>query len=186
VRNITVVDTTVERMRGCFQLLCVGDVTLENVTVLEAGDFSYDLSAGDRGRVVMRNCRGDVAYNPLFNLTRGETPREAFYEVTILSPAPGVQPTPRSGLGTLCGDRCTFLLHDGTTRPLPPEAGRVHCGGRKGLSRSTVTNHTGATLILDANVRDCAITSVGPVEDHGQGNRVVRVAPRADPDAESR
>ena len=41
-KNITVVDTTVERMRGCFQLLCEGDVTLENVTVLEAGDFSFD------------------------------------------------------------------------------------------------------------------------------------------------
>jgi hypothetical protein len=46
-KNITAVDTTVERLRGCFQLLCDGDVTLENVTVLEAGDFGYDLSSGD-------------------------------------------------------------------------------------------------------------------------------------------
>ncbi|MHC4742954.1 MAG: hypothetical protein ACYS8Z_13645, partial [Planctomycetota bacterium] len=36
-KNIAVIDTTVERLRGCFQLLCDGDVTLQNVTVLEAG-----------------------------------------------------------------------------------------------------------------------------------------------------
>jgi len=36
-QNVTVVDTTVKRMRGCFQLLCIGDVTLENVTVLAFG-----------------------------------------------------------------------------------------------------------------------------------------------------
>ncbi|MHC4284414.1 MAG: hypothetical protein ACYSWZ_15790 [Planctomycetota bacterium] len=95
-KNITVIDTTVERLRGCFQLLCVGDVTLENVTVLEAGDFSYDLSSGNKGKVVMKNCRGDIAYNPLFNLTRGAVPKDAFYEVTILSPAEGVRPTARS------------------------------------------------------------------------------------------
>jgi hypothetical protein len=177
VKNVTVVGTTVERMRGCFQLLCVGDVTLERVTVRECGDFGFDLSAGDRGKVVMKDCRADVAYNPVFNLTRGDIPEGAFYEVTILSPAAGVRPTPRSGLGVLCGDRCTFILRDGTTRPLPPAANRLRCGGRKGLTRSTVTNHTTAELILERNVRDCVIRSVGPVKDGGERNRVERMRP---------
>ena len=177
VRDLTVVDTTVERMRGCFQLLCVGDVTLENVTVREAGDFGFDLSAGGGGKVVMKGCRADVAYSPVFNLTRGEIPKEAFYEVTILSPAPGVQPTARTGLGTICGERCTFVLHDGTTRPLPREANRLVCGGRPGLTGSTVTNYTTATLVLERNVRDCRIRSVGPVEDGGERNDVVRIGP---------
>ncbi len=177
VKDITVVDTTVERMRGCFQLLCVGDVTLEKVTVLEAGDFSYDLSAGDRGKVVMKDCRGDVAYSPLFNLTRGPVPKDAFYEVTVLSPAPGVQPTERTSLGTICGERCTFVLHDGTTRPLPREANRLVCGGRQGLTGSTVTNYTTATLVLERNVRGCRIRSVGPVEDGWERNDVVRIEP---------
>ncbi len=73
VRNITVVDTTLMRARGCFQLLGPGNYTLDNVTVREAGDFSYDVSAGSQGKVVMKNCKADMAYNPVFNLTRGET-----------------------------------------------------------------------------------------------------------------
>ena len=177
VKNITVIDTTVERLRGCFQLLCVGDVTLENVTVLEAGDFSYDLSSGDRGKVVMRNCRGDIAYHPLFNLTRGPVPKDAFYEVTILSPAEGVQPTVRTSLGTLCGDRSTFIFHDGTTRPLPSEVNYVNCGGKKGLTHSTVTNYTTAKVVLNERVRYCTIRSVGPVEDHGTQNTIVKIGP---------
>jgi hypothetical protein len=176
-RNITVVDTTVERLRGCFQLLCDGDVTLENVTVLETGDFSYDLSSGDRGKVVMKNCRGDIAYNPLFNLTRGPVPRHAFYEVTILSPAEGIQPTARTSLGVICGDHCTFIFHDGTTRPLPEQVNRLECGGRKGLTNSTVTNHTTARLILNERVRKCVIRSVGPVDDGGEQNTIIKLEP---------
>jgi len=175
VKNVTVVDTTVERMRGCFQLLCMGDITLENVTVREAGDFSFDLSAGDRGKVVMKNCRSDVAYNPVFNLTRGPVPQDAFYEVTILSPAEGVEPTVRTSLGKLCGQRCKFIFHDGTTRPLPDAANHLHCGGKKGLVDSTVINHTSATLILNERVRGCTIESVGPVEDHGRDNTIRRI-----------
>jgi hypothetical protein len=174
-KNITVLDTTVERQRGCFQLLCDGDVTLENVTVREAGDFSFDLSSGEKGKVVMKNCRSDVAYNPVFNLTRGPLPKDAFYEVTILSPAEGIRPTPRTSLGSICGDRCTFILRDGTTRPLPPSVNRLECGGKKALIHSTVENHTTAKMILNKNVRHCRIQSVGPVEDHGQDNIVVRI-----------
>jgi len=182
-RNIMVIDTTVERLRGCFQLLCVGDVTLENVTVLEAGDFSYDVNSGDKGKVVMKNCRGDIAYSPLFNLTRGPVPRNAFYEVTILSPAEGVQPTSRTSLGTICGDHCTFIFHDGTTRPLPRQVNRLDCGGKKGLTNSTVTNHTMATLILNERVRKCVVRSVGPVEDHGEQNTVIRIEPETAADS---
>jgi hypothetical protein len=176
-KNITVIDTTVERLRGCFQLLCVGDVTLRNVTVREAGDFSYDVSSGDKGKVVMENCRSDLAYNPVFNLTRGEVPKNAFYEVTILSPAEGVKPTPRTSLGKICGDHCTFIIRDGTTRPIPPKANRLLCGGRKGLTNSTVTNYTAAKLILNKRVRHCTIKSVGPVEDHGKHNTVIPIEP---------
>jgi len=177
-KNITVIDTTVERLRGCFQLLCVGDVTLERVTVLEAGDFSYDVSSGDKGKVVMKNCRGDIAYNPLFNLTRGAVPKDGFYEVTILSPAEGVQPTARTSLGAICGENCTFILHDGTTRALAKEVNVLSCGGKKGLKDSAVTNYTTAKLILNERVRNCTIKSVGPVEDGGSGNTVIRIQPK--------
>ena len=179
VKNITVIDTTVERLRGCIQLLCIGDVMLENVTVLEAGDFSYDLSSGDMGKVVMKNCRGDIAYNPLFNLTRGPVPKDAFYEVTILSPAKGVKPTPRTSLGTICGDNCTFIFHDGTTRPLPDKVDVLNCGGRKGLKDSTVTNYTTARLILNGRVRNCVIKSVGPVQDNGRNNTIIKIEPES-------
>jgi hypothetical protein len=176
-KNITVIDTTVERMRGCFQLLCDGDVTLENVTVLEAGDFSFDLSSGDMGKVTMKNCRGDIAYHPLLNLTRGEVPQNAFYEVRVLSPAEGVRPTTQSSLGTICGDRCTFIFHDGTTCPLPEEANRLQCGGKRGLTNSTVTNYTAAQLMLSERLRNCVINSVGPVEDRGRENSIIKIMP---------
>ena len=154
----------------------MGDVILENVTVLEAGDFSFDLSAGGAGRVSMKNCRADIAYNPLFNLTRGEIPEDALFDVTILNATEEVEPTARSGLGTICGRRCTFILRDGTTRPLPEESNRLLCGGKKGLEHSTVINYTGAKLVLNERVRHCEIKSRGPVEDHGRDNIISRIA----------
>mgnify|MGYP006281346749 CR=1 FL=1 len=175
VKNITVVDTTVERLRGCFQLLCNGDVTLENVTVREAGNFSYDVSSGGEGRVVMKNCRSDLAYSPVFNLTRGKLPVGDFYEVTILSPREGVKKTDRTSLGRICGENCTFIFHDGTTGPLPDDVNRLLCGSEEGLRNSTVTNYTEARLILNERVRNCTVKSVGPVEDRGDHNTVVRI-----------
>ncbi len=173
VKNITVRNTTIRRMRGCFQLLCEGDVTLENVTVLEAGDFAYDLSAGDQGRILMKNCRVDVAYNPVFNLTRGPLPKNAHYEVTFLSPPLGAKATPRTSLGMICGDECSFIFHEDLERPLPDTIYWLDCGGKKGLTHSTITNHSNARLILNERVRHCIIRSRGPVEDHGVGNKVM-------------
>ena len=42
---------------------------------------------------------------------------------------------------------------------------------------STVVNYTAARLILDERVRNCVIKSVGPVEDDGEGNTVIRIKP---------
>jgi hypothetical protein len=176
VRNVTVIDTTVERFRGCFQLLCPeGDIILENVTVREAGDFYYDLSVGDEGSVVMKNCFADLSYNPIFNLTRGELPYKAEFELTVLDPPEGFQPTPRSSLGIICGDRSTFIFHDGTTKPLPEEINVLTCGGRKPLVDSTIENYTKAKLILESNVRNCKIKSIGPVDDRGSNNRITEL-----------
>lgn len=172
-KNITVVNTTIERMRGCLQIHSQTDITLDNVTVLEAGDFAFDLSAGGDGKVVMKNCRADLAYNPIFNLTRGALPKNSQYELTILSPAEGIAPTPRTSLGVICGDRCTFTIHDGALRPLPEKANQLTCGGAKPLTNSTVINETTAKLILKENVENCTIRSVGPVVDLGKNNTIV-------------
>ena len=176
VRNITVVDTTVMRLRGCFQLLGPGNYTLDNVTVREAGDFSYDLSAGEQGKVVMKNCKADMAYNPVFNLTRGDDPVDAFYELTLVSPEAGVIATPRTSLGTICGNGCTFILHDGTTTPYPVALNVLNCGGGKyPMVNSTLTNETPAKVVLNRNVSNCTIKSVGPVLDHGTNNTIVKI-----------
>ncbi|MDP4624051.1 MAG: hypothetical protein NWT08_02820 [Akkermansiaceae bacterium] len=172
VKNITVINTTVERMRGAIQLLCTGDVILENVTVREPGDFSFDVSAVEGSRIVMKNCRSDVAYNPVFNLTRGEIPKSASYEVTLLNAPEGTKHTVRSSLGRICGEDCTFIFRDGTTRPLDEKVNFLVCGGTQPLTDSTVENHTTAKLILEENVKNCVIRSAGPVEDKGSGNRV--------------
>lgn len=174
VRNITVINTTIERMRGAVQLLCGGDVTLKNVTVREAGDFSFDVSVDEGGKVLLENCRSDLAYNPIFNLMRGELPRNARYEVAIMNPPKGSQPTPRTSLGIISGDNCEFILTDETTRPVPSEVNYLVCGGdRRELVNSLVENHTSAKLILKDNVRNCIIKSVGPVEGKGKNNEVV-------------
>lgn len=130
----------------------------------------------------MKNCRGDIVYSPFFNLTRGAVPKDAFYEVTILSPAEDVKPTARTSLGTICGDHCTFIFHDGTIRPLPREANRLNCGGRKGLRNSAVTNYTRAELILNEHVQNCLIKSVGPVEDNGRQNTIIKIEPETKAD----
>jgi hypothetical protein len=111
----------------------------------------------------------------LFNLTRGAVPKNAFYEVTILSPAESVEPTARTCLGTICGDNCTFIFRDGTTRPLPTKVNRLVCGGKKHLVNSTVTNYTHATVVLTERVRNCVIKSAGPVEDHGKQNSITQI-----------
>ncbi|MBK1829880.1 hypothetical protein JIN77_04030 [Verrucomicrobiaceae bacterium R5-34] len=175
VRNIKVINTTVERMRGAIQLLCTGDVELENVTVLEPGDFSFDVSAVKGSKIVMKNCRSDVAYNPVFNLTRGEIPKKATYELTLLSPPEGSEPTDRTSLGIICGQQCTFILKEDLKRPLPEKVNYLICGGRQELTSSTIENRTKAKLILEKNVTNCKITSIGPVEDRGENNRVIQI-----------
>lgn len=82
----------------------------------------------------------------------------------------------------ICGDRCTFIFHDGTIRPLPKEVNRLNCGGRKGLRNSAVTNYTRAELILNERVQNCVIKSVGPVEDHGRQNTIIKIEPETTAD----
>jgi hypothetical protein len=173
VKNITILDTTIERMRGCIQLHCEGNIIIKNVTVIEAGDFAFDASVGEEGKVLMENCKSDLAYNPVFNLTRGELTENATYDVTILSPAKGTPITPRSSLGIITGKDCKFILRDGTTRPLPDEVNFLNCGHpRRELTNSTIENYTTAKLILNDNVTNCHIRSIGPVEDNGRNNKI--------------
>lgn len=175
VENVIVEDTIIERMRGCVQLLCIGDVRMKNVTVREAGDFGFDVSAGRRGRVTLEDCHADLAYNPIFNLSRGDPPRRGTFEVTLHDPPEWAEPTERTGLGTLCGEKSRFTIHDGTTRPLPEGYDTLVCGANKPLTDSRVTNLTNARVILTKRVTNCVIRSVGPVEDRGKRNRVFRV-----------
>ncbi|MBW8040603.1 MAG: hypothetical protein FVQ85_11440 [Planctomycetes bacterium] len=53
----------------------------------------------------------------------------------------------------------------------------LSCGGKKGLKNSAVTNYTTAKLILNEHVRNCVIKSVGPVEDHGRQNTIIKIEP---------
>lgn len=174
VRNIKVVNTIVERFRGAVQLLCTGDVMLENVTVSEPGDFSFDVSAVPGSSIVMKNCRSEVACHPVLNLTRGDAPENASYELTLHN-AEGAGYTAKSGLGIICGKKSSFILREKLNRPLPEEVNVLECGGKHGLIDSTVENLTNARLVLGSNVRNCTIRSIGPVEDNGKGNKVVKL-----------
>ncbi len=62
-------------------------------------------------------------------------------------------------------------------RPPPAAGNLLECGGRHGLTNSTVKNYTSAKLVLSGSVRGCIIESVGPVEDGGQDNRVTKLDP---------
>lgn len=175
VKNITVVNTTVERMRGCFQLVCVGDVTLDNVIAREAGDFCFDVSSGSLGKVTMKNCSADLAYNPIFNLTRGAVPKNDFFEVTLVNADETIEPTSRTSWGNICGKDCAFVLRNGTTRPQSEESNYLICGKEKPLVNSTITNYTNAILVLTKRVSNCKIKSHGPVEDQGTNNVITSI-----------
>ncbi|MDP4878800.1 MAG: hypothetical protein NWR36_02850, partial [Opitutales bacterium] len=174
VQNVVVRNTTVERHRGNSALYGVGDMTLENVRMIEAGSKSFDVTSGDKGKITVKNCYSDVAYNPVFG-TGPEPAVGGFFEVTILSPADGVEFTPNSGLGNIAGIDCTFILHDGTTKPLPERINVLTCGGKQPLTNSTLINFTPARIILENNATGCTIHSVGPVEDKGQNNTVIQL-----------
>jgi len=174
VKNIKIINTTIERMRGAVQMLCTGDIILEKVTVLEPGDFSFDVSATEGHKIIMKDCRSDVAYNPVMNLTRGEIPKEGIYEITLLSPPADSAPTPRTSLGIICGIDCKFTFKEDLKRPLSEDVNYLICGGRKELVDSEIKNYTKAKLILEKNVKNCKITSIGPVEDNGQNNRIIK------------
>ena len=180
VKNVIIEDTIVERTRACYALYCVGKVRLENAVAREAGDFAFAITSTAPGKATMENCHADIAYNPVFNFTRGELPVRNNYEITIHDPPEDSSPTPRTGLGIICGDKCNFELLDATTRPLPQGFDRLVCGDKKRpLTNSKVTNRTTATMVLESSTRNCLVQSVGPVIDQGRGNRVVKIrAPR--------
>jgi len=182
-KNIQVINTTVERFRCGAQIHAEGHIVLRNVTVREAGYFGFDVSAGPSGRVTMQNCRADVAYSPLFNLTRGALPHNSVYEVTVLPPRPGVEVTEGTNLGRptdlgrLCGRNTTFIFHKGGEQPLPEKILRIRLGDGKPLVDSKVINNTPARIVLSNKVRNCTIKSLSPVEDHGQNNTIIQLDP---------
>ena len=127
----------------------------------------------------MKDCHADLAYNPVFNFTRGPLPTGNKYEITIHDPPSDSSPTPRTGLGEICGDKCRFEILDGTTQPLPEGFDRLMCGSQKRpLTNSKVINRTTATVVLDRSVENCTIHSAGPVIDQGQGNRIIKIRAR--------
>ena len=175
-RDITIIDTTIERMRGNIQIHAAGKVTLKNVTIREAGDFGLDVSAVDGGKVVVENCRIDTTYRPALYLKRGPVPKDASYDVTIIDHSKNRIKAEQGSLGLICGEDCTFILRDGTTRSLPEEANVLICGDkRRPLINSTVENHTTAKIILTRDVSNCRVESVGPVEDNGENNTIVEL-----------
>ena len=177
VKNVVVRNTTVERQRGNTAMNGVGDMTFENCTMIEAGSRSFDITSGDQGKVVVKNCFSDLAYNPVFG-TGPQEPVGAFYEVTILSPADHVKFTKNSSLGTISGIDSTYILHDGTTKKLPRKVNILTCGGGKQvLKDSTVLNYTPGAIILEGNTSGNTIRSIGPVKDNGKNNTVVRLRP---------
>ena len=50
-------------------------------------------------------------------------------------------------------------------------------GGRKPLKNSEVRNYTRAAIVLEKNVENCTIRSIGPVKDNGKNNTVIRLRP---------
>ena len=179
VQNLQIKDTTVERTRGCYALYGVGKVHLENATAREAGDFAFAVTSTLPGKATMKDCHADLAYNPVFNFTRGPLPTGNKYEITIHDPPDDSSATPRTGLGEICGDKCRFEILDATTKPLPEGFDRLMCGSKKRpLTNSKVINRTTATVALDPSVQNCTIHSAGPVIDQGQGNRIIKIRAR--------
>lgn len=179
VKNVFIKDTVVERFRACYALNGVGEIHLENATALEAGDYAFEVSSELTRKATMKNCHADLAYHPIFMFTRGPLPKRCKYEITIHDPPEGSSPTASTGLGIIAGESCEFILRDGATKPLPEGKDRLYCGHKgRPLTRSKVTNHTTATLVLNKNVQGCRILSYGPVIDNGRQNTVIKMRDR--------
>jgi len=174
VRNVWVENTEIKRFRGCVQLLCTGDVFLKNVTVREAGDFSFDVSSLPGFDVKMEQCASDYAYSPIFNLTRGETPQEASYELEILPLSPDVLPVARGSLGTLCGKGCRFKITAAEDAGDLSQMAPLECGNRDRMESCMLSNFTDVPVQLTKRATGCVVRSRGVVADEGNGNTVVR------------
>ena len=175
-KDITIINTTVERMRGNLQIFADGDIILKNVIVREAGDFGLDVSAFPPGKVTATGIRVDNTYRPAFYLRRGPIPENSNYEVTIMG-----HPTKRLkskyyDLGFICGKNCTFSLKKGPGKLLPKEANILQCGDEKRpLTDSSIINRTNAKIILSKYTENCKVESVGPVEDKGKNNTIIKL-----------
>jgi len=178
-RNLTVLDSTVKRMRTGVSIGWVsGDKYVENVTVLgtETGFW-----VGGDARVV--NSRGDTSVGPLFSEDVGRSNSELELtilddDITKIGDMPSVY---------LAGSRHDFTLKDGTTSANNSDIEILVGGtrnahrwqensGEEPLVRSAsdlnIRNETNFPMILGTNSANNDIESCGPVDDNGNNNDV--------------
>lgn len=175
-KDITIINTVVERMRGNLQIFADGDIIMKNVTVREAGDFGLDVSAFPPGKVIAENIRIDNTYRPAFNLRRGPVPENSSYDFTIMGHPSNRLKSKYPNLGLICGKKCNFTLRKGPGRTLPRDANVLICGEeRRPLINSTIKNLTYAKIMLSKHTENCTVESVGPVEDKGKNNTIIKI-----------
>jgi hypothetical protein len=182
VKDITVRDTTVERFRHCVTLNGPGDYVLDNVTVREAGNISFQ-TASKEGNVIIRNSRADVAYSPLVDLTtRTAMPKDDFYEFIVLSARDSraeeaftsTELEAPKCVGNIQGKNTTFLFRDGKERPLSDRFNFIRVG-KHGLRNSVLVNLTSAEVRLNEKASDSIVISAGPVTGKNGKNTVKTV-----------
>ncbi len=179
VRDILVKDTYIERFRSNVTLTGPGDYIIDSVTSREAGNIGFEV-ASRRGDVIVRNTRGDLAFDPLVDLTtRAGVTSNSFFELTVLSARdPEAEKTFTSKeleapkcVGSIQGEQTTFLFRDGTERELPDRFNYIQLENR-GLIDSVLINLTSAEVRLNEKATGSLILSGGPVTGRNGENTV--------------
>jgi hypothetical protein len=175
--NVTVINCTVNRMRGGVALeLASGKVEVRGCTVTESG---YPGAAyGVPSNAVVRDCRGDAAYAPLLHLGYShkhhadveldllEAKQYRGNDLLALINGSDHRVTIRSSGGAPGATGLTIVLGD-TVRGDQADVGKTYAKAVQ------LTNHTPQEVVLSKLCSGCTIRSAGPVADHGADNKII-------------
>ncbi len=173
--SITVEDTTITNTRHCIALTgAAGPTRVENVEL--HGCLEGGFTVSDGGEVI--NSRGDAAFAPLIWMEYSNATNQR-YDVTLIETEVFTNVFPLTWIGG-SGHEIT-IGSDGT----PPQGNRPIVVGytwdrweiqgndaQLEASDITFTNLTEHTVELTEHSSNITGSSVGPVEDNGNGNQV--------------
>ena len=160
--SIRVEDTTVEKTRGGIRAYLASSATVVNCTAIDCGSTNFNLPKGG----TITGSRGNFAYGPLSDFRLGKSNQKI--EMTIL-------PSPNAlgdhNIADIQGDNHEIVFR----RPPGPRDTTTRAIVVTG-SNSTIRNETEYSIVLTSSSSGNTVSSGGKVTDHGNKNKVTKIA----------